>query len=60
MCFFPIYPWSDGGLLLDERWFIQIDPKEAKRRFVGRHLSTKVVKNTKEANCRADENDTPS
>ena len=58
--FLAIHPWSDGGLLLDERWFIQVDPKEARRRLVGRHVSTGVAKDMKEANWRADENDIPS
>jgi len=58
--FLAIHPWSDGGLLLDERWFIQVDPKEARRRLVGRHVLTGVAKDLEEANWRADENDIPS
>ena len=58
--FLAIKPWSEGGLLLDERWFIQIDPIEARRRLVKRHVLTGVAKNLKEAEWRADENDGPS
>jgi len=58
--FLAIHPWSDGGLLLDERWFIEVDPKEARRRLVGRHVLTGVAKDTEEAEWRADENDMPN
>ena len=58
--FLAIKPWSEGGLLLDERWFMQIDPVEARRRLVKRHVLTGVAKNLKEAEWRADENDGPS
>jgi pantothenate kinase len=58
--FLAVHPWSDGGLLLDERWFIQVDPKEARRTLVGRHVSTGVAKDMEEAKWRADENDMPS
>ena len=58
--FLSIEPWSEGGLLLDERWFIQVDPVEAKRRLVKRHVLTGVAKDLKEAEWRADENDGPS
>jgi pantothenate kinase len=58
--FLAIKPWSLGGLLLDERWFIQVDPVEARRRLVKRHVLTGVAKNLKEAEWRADENDGPN
>lgn len=58
--FLAIEPWSQGGLLLDERWFIQVDPVEARRRLVKRHVLTGVGKDLKEAEWRADENDGPS
>ena len=29
--FLAIRPWSDGGLLLDERWLIQLDQEKARR-----------------------------
>ena len=58
--FLSIKPWSEGGLLLDERWLIQVDPVEAKRRLVKRHVLTGVAKDLKEAEWRADKNDGPS
>ena len=58
--FLAIEPWSEGGLLLDERWFIQVDPVEARRRLVKRHVLTGVAKDLREAEWRADENDGPS
>jgi len=58
--FLGIKPWSEGGILLDERWFIQIDPVEARRRLVKRHVLTGVSKDLKEAEWRADENDGPN
>ena len=58
--FLSIKPWSEGGLLLDERWFIQVDPVEARRRLVKRHVLTGVAKDSKEAEWRANENDGPS
>jgi len=58
--FLTIHPWNDRGLLLDGRWHIQVDPKEARRRFVGRHVSTGVAKYMEEVNWRADENHIPT
>ena len=58
--FLAIKPYSEAGLLLDERWFIQIDPVEARRRLVKRHVLTGVAENLKEAEWRIDENDGPS
>ena len=58
--FLAIKPWSEGGLLLDERWFIQVDPVEARRRLIKRHVLTGVAKDLEEAEWRADENDGPS
>ncbi|KAF8174744.1 P-loop containing nucleoside triphosphate hydrolase protein [Pholiota molesta] len=58
--FLAIHPWSDGGFLLDERWFVEIDLAEARRRLVDRHLVTGVAKDRTEAEWRADENDVPN
>jgi pantothenate kinase len=58
--FLAIHPWSDGGFLLDERWFVEIDLAEARRRLVDRHLVTGVAKDRTEAEWRADANDVPS
>lgn len=58
--FLSITPWKEAGALLDVRWYIQVDPVEARRRLVARHVLTGVAKDTKEAEWRADENDGPS
>ncbi|KAF9482359.1 P-loop containing nucleoside triphosphate hydrolase protein [Pholiota conissans] len=58
--FLAIHPWCDGGFLLDERWFIDVDPAEGRRRLVDRHVLTGVAKDRKEAEWRADENDVPN
>jgi hypothetical protein len=47
-------------LLLDERWIIRVNPKEARRRLIGRCVLTGVAKDVKEVNWRADRNDIPS
>jgi len=58
--FLAIHPWSDGGQLLDERWFIEVDTAEARRRLVARHVVTGVAKDKDEAEWRADQNDLPN
>ncbi|PPQ69198.1 hypothetical protein CVT26_003638 [Gymnopilus dilepis] len=58
--FLAIPPWSEGGMLLDERIFIEVDLAEAKKRLVKRHVVTGVAKDAKEAEWRADENDIPN
>lgn len=55
-----IEPWKKASMMLDERCLIEIDPLEARKRLVRRHLYTGVAKNLSEANWRADENDIPS
>lgn len=58
--FLNIEPWQSAGRLLDERWFIEIDIQEARKRLVKRHMLTGVASNSIEADWRADENDIPS
>ncbi|KAF5313289.1 hypothetical protein D9619_003650 [Psilocybe cf. subviscida] len=58
--FLSITPWKEAGALLDERWYIKVDPVEARRRLVVRHVLTGVAKDMKEAEWRADENDGPN
>lgn len=58
--FLGIEPWSAASLLLDERWFIDVDPKVARGRLVRRHVVTGVAKDMDEAEWRADNNDIPS
>lgn len=55
-----VQPWSEASLLLDERWFVEIDPIQARRRLVERHVLTGVTKDREEAEWRADTNDGPS
>lgn len=58
--FLAVQPWSEAGLLLDERWLVDVDPVRARRRLVERHVLTGVTKDAKEAEWRADTNDGPS
>lgn len=58
--FLSIGPWREAGLLLDERWFIDIGVEEASRRLVKRHVLTGVTKDMEEAIWRAEQNDIPS
>lgn len=58
--FLAIQPWSEAGLLLDERVYIEVDVAEARKRLVKRHVVTGVAKDMKEAEWRADDNDMPS
>lgn len=58
--FLSIEPWCQGGELLDERWFIDVDIVEARRRLIDRHVVTGVAKDRDEAIMRADNNDMPS
>ncbi|EDR00645.1 uncharacterized protein LACBIDRAFT_192031 [Laccaria bicolor S238N-H82] len=55
-----IEPWSAGGLLLDERWFLDVDIEAARRRLVKRHVVSGVAKDLEQASWRADENDMPN
>jgi pantothenate kinase len=58
--FLSIEPWNEAGLLLDEKWFIQVDIEEAQRRLVKRHVVSGVAGDLEEAVWRAEENDMPS
>jgi len=55
-----IEPWKKAGMMLDERCLIEVNPDEARKRLVSRHIITGVAKDLTEANWRADENDLPS
>ncbi|KAG6828412.1 hypothetical protein H0H92_008076 [Tricholoma furcatifolium] len=55
-----IAPWSEAGLLLDERWLIQVEIDKAQQRLVKRHVVTGVAKDMEEAIWRAEENDKPN
>ncbi|KAF5376882.1 hypothetical protein D9615_007243 [Tricholomella constricta] len=58
--FLSIAPWNEAGLLLDERWHIQIDIDTAQGRLIKRHVVTGVAKDMAEAVWRAEENDMPN
>ncbi|THH17143.1 hypothetical protein EW146_g3617 [Bondarzewia mesenterica] len=59
-CFLSIPPWAEAGLLLDERWFIELDVEEASKRLVKRHVLTGVAKDMEEAIWRSEQNDMPN
>jgi pantothenate kinase len=54
--FLSIEPWKTAGQLLDERWFLQINPTQATDRLVKRHVTSGVAKDLDEAIWRAKEN----
>jgi pantothenate kinase len=58
--FLSLPPWVDAGILLDERWLIELDPIVASNRLVKRHVMSGIANNLEEAHWRAVENDTPS
>ncbi|KAK2459790.1 hypothetical protein APHAL10511_008222 [Amanita phalloides] len=58
--FLAIDPWKEASLLLDERWLVQVDFDEARRRIVKRHVLTGVAKDMEGAIWRAEENDMPN
>ncbi|KAI0034329.1 P-loop containing nucleoside triphosphate hydrolase protein [Vararia minispora EC-137] len=58
--FLSIEPWCKAGSLLNERWYIEIDPEKAARRLIRRHVATGVAKDLTEAQWRSDENDMPN
>ncbi|KAI9461131.1 hypothetical protein HD554DRAFT_1534055 [Boletus coccyginus] len=50
-------PWHRAAALMDERWWIQIDPIRARTRLVTWHVQTGVAKDMDEAVWRAENND---
>lgn len=52
--------WVQGAQLMDERWWVDVDLEEARRRLVRRHVITGVAKDMEEAIWRAEQNDEPS
>lgn len=50
-------PWRQAAALMDERWWIRIDPERARTRLVKRHVQTGVAKDMDEAIWRAENND---
>ncbi|KAG5644135.1 hypothetical protein DXG03_009082 [Asterophora parasitica] len=55
-----IPPWDEAGLLLDERWYIQLEIDTAQDRLVKRHVVTGVAKGKDDALWRAEQNDLPN
>lgn len=58
--FLSVPPWAEAAGLLDERWFIELDPRAASNRIVKRHVVSGVAKDSEDACRRSAENDTPS
>lgn len=58
--FLGFEPWNTASMTLDERWFIDVDLKEARDRLIRRHVITGVAADLAEAGWRADNNDIPS
>jgi len=58
--FLGVEPWNAASEILDERWFIDVDPTEARDRLIRRHVITGVAAELTEAEWRADNNDIPS
>jgi pantothenate kinase len=50
-------PWSTAAGLMDERWFVAVDPETAKRRLVRRHVAAGIAADEAEAEDRANSND---
>ncbi|EJT80663.1 phosphoribulokinase/uridine kinase [Gaeumannomyces tritici R3-111a-1] len=53
-------PWRSAAALLDERWFVEVDPGVARRRLAARHVAAGICATREEAERRADENDLPN
>ncbi|KZV97681.1 P-loop containing nucleoside triphosphate hydrolase protein [Exidia glandulosa HHB12029] len=58
--FLDINPWREAGLLMHERWYIQVDEDEAARRLVRRHVQSGITPDAATALQRAIENDLPN
>ncbi|KAF8824209.1 hypothetical protein HHX47_DHR8000407 [Lentinula edodes] len=52
--------WREAALLLDERWYLELDFEEAQKRLVNRNLVSGVAKDPAEAVWRAEANGMPS
>ncbi|KAF8310908.1 P-loop containing nucleoside triphosphate hydrolase protein [Cantharellus anzutake] len=58
--FLDVDPWDVAARALDERWYIDVDEAEGKRRLIARHVVTGVAKDYEEAVWRAENNDIPN
>lgn len=50
-------PWRKAAMLMDERWFVEVDFAVARTRLVKRHVRAGIAADEEEAGKRADEND---
>jgi pantothenate kinase len=53
-------PWNEAAKLMDELWFMEVDPGVAKRRLVERHMRAGIVMDRETAERRVDGNDLPN
>lgn len=53
-------PWRDAAALMDEIWFVEVDPAVARRRLARRHVEAGIVATEEEGDRRAVENDLPN
>lgn len=58
--FLSVPPWRTAAELLDERWFVDVDIAEARKRIVARHVRTGVTSSEEAALERAEMNDFPN
>ncbi|KAF4546391.1 Kinase-related protein [Lasiodiplodia theobromae] len=50
-------PWREAALLMDERWFVEVDFDTARNRLVSRHVKAGIAKDEADAHKRVTEND---
>jgi pantothenate kinase len=53
-------PWDEIAALMDELWFVEVDPEVAKKRLIKRHVEAGIVKDEEEAIKRIEGNDIPN
>ncbi|PPQ63536.1 hypothetical protein CVT24_004766 [Panaeolus cyanescens] len=53
-------PWKEPAELLDERWFVEVDQEQARKRLVRRHVETGICSTEEEAQHRWETNDHPN
>jgi len=58
--FLNVEPWVEAAQLLQERWYVEVDEKEAEGRLARRHIKSGICADIPSALARANENDLPS
>ncbi|KAF3760614.1 hypothetical protein M406DRAFT_48364 [Cryphonectria parasitica EP155] len=53
-------PWRTAAQLMDEVWFVEVDPAVARKRLAARHVRAGIVATEEEGDRRAVENDLPN